>query len=377
MSAVLRVAIVAACLASLGHVLALLPRFVAIGSDLPASALVRFCAFGVAVFSTLCGSALALILAVRTWHRVETRGLAAFLTCAAGSWGVILRISEFNFEDGAFTVSASGQGSLLPYLLFTALMLTASAFLRFSATFPRVLTSSEIGTGRFGAVDRARRLLLNGPLVWGLGLAIPLGVPASEQAVELLGGTWAETPAFLAGTVVAVGGGFVFPVLAMTFGMQNLRTGYRSASAKDRRGLMWLTAGVMTSTWMILLPFGLIPLLMVMPTPSTPWLGNLSPVLWSLSPGVLVTSIALAMFYTGGIDPSLVLAQSTVVALVGTAWIVIFAALETVLSDWLQQTLGLPSIAVSIAVALAAAAAALPLRRIRSSHRQGASNEGS
>jgi hypothetical protein len=150
-----------------------------------------------------------------------------------------------------------------------------------------------------------------------------------------------------------------FPFGAMILGTRNLRVGYRAADKQERDRLLWLVNGVLVSAWMILVPFAVLPLAV-----QQPWIGSLVPVAWCLAPAVLVFSIAVGVFYTGSVDPGLVLKRSTLLGIVGAAWIAVYAALETVTSGWIRATLGLPEVVASVALALVSAAIAAPLRKL-------------
>ena len=167
---------------------------------------------------------------------------------------------------------------------------------------------------------------------------------------------WSAAPV----TLVAL----LFPVAAMVFGVQNLIAGYLGASEEGRRKLLWLLAGVSVSTWMILLPLLAIPVAVLLPPYSAKLFGDLSIVLWALAPGVLVSAVSTAVFYTGGVDPRLVLSRSSILGVLGTVWIIVFAALESLMSQWLSAAYRVPDVFISVSAALLAAGLALPFRSV-------------
>ena len=154
-----------------------------------------------------------------------------------------------------------------------------------------------------------------------------------------------------------------FPVTAMVAGASNLLVGYRASDPRDRGRILWLVAGVVTSAWMLLIPFGIF----AVADTDRYLLGNLGFALWALAPGVLVSAVSVAMFYGGAVDPRLVLRRSTMLGIAGAVWIAVYAVLENSLAGWLVDSFGIPESIVSAGLALAAAAVALLPKRIGSS----------
>lgn len=348
------------------HVVLLLPRFAALFDDADGAAWLNVAALHGTVLATVVGCGLAGLLAVRAWDRSAARAMAVFLTAAVVAWGVVLRAMSFEVVDGS--LSAVTSGGLDALLLGVTLYLVASAFLRFSAVFPMALQPDALPAPRwrFGPA-RLRRLLLRRRWAWGTGLAWPVvtfGMGAAAVAVAATQQT--DVPIQVDGLLSATVTTFalLFPVTAMVFGVRNLRAGYRLASDEDRRRTLWLLAGVSASAWLILWPIAAVPIVALSPSNVGLFLARLAVGSWALAPAVLVAAAALAMFYTGGLDPRLVLRRSTVLGILGTVWIASFAALESLASEWLAQAAGLPEAVVSVAIALAAAGVALVGRRM-------------
>lgn len=349
------------------HVVLLLPRFAALFDDADGAAWLNVAALHGTVLATVVGCGLAGLLAVRAWDRPAARAMAVFLTAAVVAWGVALRALSFQVVDG--NLSAVTSGVLDTLALGVTLYLVASAFLRFSAVFPVALQPDDLPVPRwrFGPA-RLRRLLLRSRWAWGTGLAWPLvtfGMGAAAVAVVQAtqqGGATTHVDGALSASVAIFA--LLFPVPAMVFGVRNLRAGYRLASDEDRRRTLWLLAGVSASAWLILWPIAAMPIVALSPSNVGLFLARLAVGSWALAPAVLVAAAALAMFYTGGLDPRLVLRRSTVSGILGTVWIASFAALESLASEWLAEAAGLPEAVVSVAIALAAAGVALVGRRM-------------
>ena len=341
---------------TLVHVAALVPRFVSLsrGAGLPEIALLL--PVDAALVATLLGAGLSLLLIARSWHRENVRSLALFLAMAAASWGLVLRTMEFFVLDG--TLSASAEAP--PWaegLLVAILPCVGAAFLGATATFPETLNPGEVGSTDRAWVAAIRRTALAPSRVWSLALAlgaavmIAIHVPAGPDASLFHRILWISA---------IVHGPGLFILISMAAGVQNLFDGARRSRPENRRHLLWLLGGVAGSALMIVVPISLVPLVDVV---GRAWLTNLVLASWGLAPLVLVLAIGLAVFYTGAIDPELVLARGTLLGIGATLWVATYAGLEAVLSDWIQDSFGLPSALVSVVLALVVASAAAPIRR--------------
>jgi hypothetical protein len=361
----MRVITGALCLASLLHLSAMVPEVLRFAARFFADEPLFVVPVCVVLLSALAGASLSLVLVFRSWERPGVRSLAVFLAAAVTAWGTVLGLLDLNYAAAVMgSTDHSGGGGTL-FLLVTALSLAAASFLRFSASFPRKLVPGDLAPASSSrSATRVRKAALRPWLVWGVGLGFPLG------AVAFLGLAEAATAVAGPGLVGALVPWFfrlwlllflIFAVGAIVAGTQNLWVGYRLATDEGRRRLLWLVVGVCVSAWLIVLPLLSLPVLLVTQTAAV---ADAMFVSWGLAPGVLVSAVALALFYSGGVDPSLVLHRSTVLGIVGAVWIVVYAAMETFLSDWVQAGTGLPELVVAISFALVAAAVAMPLRRL-------------
>lgn len=355
--------------AALGYVATLVPRYLGFFRAQAGLEVLLAIVLNLVLAASLGACVLALILVLRSWSHPGVRALALFLAGAATSWTVILGFANFEVEDRSITAhgyvaEGPGAGVLDVVVLVGALILAIAAFLRFSALFPNRLSAADLEAREWGRPIHRMRVALLGPRpVWLLALAWPIVVIGTTVGGVLLTGGPDETIEIEGIAAVPFLLIWVsFPAAALSFGIQNLIAGYRRADEEDRRRLLWLVAGVVMSAWLVLIPLLAWPLILILGD----WWSNVLVVLWALAPGVLVSSVAVAIFYTGGVDPALVLRRSTVLGVLGTVWIAFFAAAEGWLSDWVAATLGLPEFVVSIAVALLAAGAALSFRNLAS-----------
>lgn len=279
----------------------------------------------------------------------------------------MLWIMEFTIsKKGTLSPSASSAGIWEQTIALILLPIAAAAFLWLTVSFPNKLLAKDIQFSRRFMPGRwLRKVFLSPKAVWGatafiVGSQIIVrlimdikGIYGINDASPALGFAW------IMSNFYAVG---FFMILAMILGIRNLFQGYRLADSSDRRHLLWLITGIVISTFMILVPLVSMPILAT--HPDMVWIENLVLISISLAPAVLVAAIAMAIFYTGSIDPSLVLARSTISGILSTLWIAFYAAIESLFSSWLQKALNLPAPLVSALIALAAAAIALPLRKM-------------
>ena len=151
----------------------------------------------------------------------------------------------------------------------------------------------------------------------------------------------------------------VLPLLGMTVGALNLRTGYVSSAESERKKLLWIVAGCVVGTCMILAAFAG-PL--VSDLPGLDWLGFLA-LLLPFAPLVLVLCLGIAIFYKGEIHPALVIKRATVYGVLGVLLIAMLAAAEGLLSEVLESALGFSDLASAASLGALIAVLLIPLRR--------------
>jgi hypothetical protein len=376
---VVRIVTAAAAIASLAHVGILIPRYILLDTALPLSIRLFVASIVVTVLAAIGGSALALILVVRSWSLPGARALALMLAALSTLWGSILRFIDISTTASDLHVQLQASTSFEIIVLSSAVIVAAAAFLRFSALFPAPLAADALPPSR-GAhwLRRARIALLRGRNVWlvaalaGLTLLaytpvssriVALIVTGSLDADRLLGADTTARRVWIGGLVaVAVTILLLMPVAAMILGVRNLFAGYRVAAADERRRVLWLVAGASIAAWMVLIPLIVIPLVALTPL-SVDWLAYVVGLLWMFAPAVLVSTAGVAIFYSGAVDPALVLKRSTLYGILGAGAFLLFTVLESVLSGFFEAALGLPGLAGSIAAGCIAAGLMLLVRR--------------
>lgn len=376
---VLRIVTAAAAAASVAHVGVLIPRYILTDPAIPTSMRIFVGSIVITVLAAVAGSLLALTLVARSWGRPGARALALFLAAVSTLWGSILRLIDIHAAADNVQIQLQASNSLEVFILSSAVLVASAAFLRFSALFPGPLTAAALPpVRRFPVLRRARLALLRPGTVWliataAIVVAAGYGPVAGRLIVLIMTGTLdvesvlatdaAVRRVWLAGLVgVATVTMFVLPVTAIVVGMRNLGAGYSVASREERRSLLWLVAGTSIAGWMILVPLLAIPLTGIASL-SPGWLAYVAGLLWVLAPAVLVCCVAVAIFYSGAVDPALVLQRSTIYGIVGAMAFVLFTALESVLSNVFEARLGLPGLAGSILAGCVAAGVMVPVRR--------------
>ena len=360
-----------ACLivASLGHVGALLPKLMAIAQVVPVQARVLVWGLLVTILTAVGACALALVLVARCWQSQGARSLALFLAFLAAIWGSLLRFIDVETaeESVSATFLAQGWGGALAV---ACLFLATAAFLRFSTLFPSPLSPADLPPPRRLRALRTLRVFLFRPgVVWGgavllLLLQVGLGVLFDPWLTSVREGASAgvqESTGGLIPFLVGVVGIGISPLLGIGLGIRNLASGFHLASPADRKRVLWLVAGVSASGWMVLgsVLGGFLAVILDLPG----WFGDLFVALLVLAPAVLVMGCAVALFYAGSLDPSLVLRRSTVYGALGVLGLLLFAGLEEVLSSWVALRLGLPGMVGSLLAGSLAAGVMIPLRK--------------
>jgi hypothetical protein len=376
---VLRIVTAAAAAASVAHVGVLIPRYILTDPAIPLSMRIFVGSIVVTVLAAVAGSLLALTLVARSWGRPGARALALFLAAVSTLWGSILRLIDVQAAADSVQIQLQASSSLEVFVLSSAVIIASAAFLRFSALFPGPLPATALPPGRrFPVLRRARLALLRPRTVWliaaaAIAVAAVYGPVAGRLIALIMTGTLdvesvlatdaAVRRVWLAGLVgVATVTMFILPLTAMIVGMRNLGAGYRVAATEERRSLLWLVAGTSIAGWMILVPLIAIPFTIIASL-SPDWLAYVAGLLLVFAPAVLVGSVAVAIFYSGAVDPALVLQRSTIYGILGVMAFVLFTALESLLSNVFVASLGMPGLVGSILAGCVAAGVLVPLRR--------------
>ena len=142
----------------------------------------------------------------------------------------------------------------------------------------------------------------------------------------------------------------------MVFGVQNLFSGFRAADRPDRRRSLWVFAGFTVALWMLFIDITFM-LLPPLPIPI-----DTSGVLFLLSPTVIVVSLTTGVFYRGDLDPALVIKKTTVYGVLGTLFLILFAGVESLASEMLEERLGLPGLLGGVVAGSFVALVILPFR---------------
>lgn len=334
----------------------------------------RVLAFALIAFCALLSLALAFAISWSDRARRAHWPLTGFLTAlpVAISWEYFL------------VPMGTGGGSLAePYLSFVrlgaALAFAASAvmLLRFAAGFPEDLNttgqplvdeatrrklssmkgnlsvtvkSPHFAWLRFGEEDVAKQIKSNRRLVAAMGRGRLLPMAAVGVASVRLGNE------------VLFGVAFYPLIVASLVGTWWL-LGVQSHGPDGGR-VRWISGGATTAflAWAVLgtLPFALTPLL-----GDVGW-GLYVALALGIAPfamlALLIGGLGLAVFYQGAIDPRLAIRKTTVYGALGVLFIVLFAVVESLVSEVLEARLGLPSM---LGAALSGAVVALiviPLR---------------
>jgi len=299
---------------------------------------------------------LSLALAWRAAEQPNARALAFFMAFLALYWGPLLNIMQFGYafrpdEPEPNSVSFSFTTDGLGGLTMAALSLSVAAFVRFSALFPRLLKKEDLQSSKFLRPLRAIRFkLLNPAIVWGVfgGMAIHLiaglGRGSSEEGGASLDEIWIW---LLVVPLVFVG----LPLFGMIVGALNLRSGYMSSAEAERKKILWVVAGCVVGTCMILVALAglfVYPMVLVVILP--------------LAPLVLVLCLGVSVFYRGAIHPALIIKRATLYGILGALLVAMFSAVESFLAAVLQDSLGFSSSASSASLGGLLAVVLMPVR---------------
>lgn len=353
-----RILIGATAIAALVHVMTLFPTALSLFQAVPARARLVILAVSASLVIAVIACALAMLLVIRAGRRYEARGLALFLTLIAICWGSVLRFASLERgPDGSPTsldISVSGTPLLLAIL---TLALSGAVLLSLSVHFPSDLADDRVG----------RRLLLRKPWVpWALAMLAPLlvqpGISIVGRGARALGvqlDEMARHVPWVMGVVAAIIGSLILGMVALA--VANFVKGYRLADDEARRSALWLLVGVVGSASFVLASTLLLAIDIVLPT-SLGLLSRYTPLIVLLSPLFMVICVAVAILYSGAVDPRLALRRSTINGIAGTFSLLAFAGLENSLSSWVESRLGLPATVGSFLAGAVSAGIFLPLR---------------
>jgi len=373
----LRAFVAALTLGSLAHVGVLFPRFFTIQGMLPPQAKSAAWAIILTIVTAVGACILALVLVVRSWDRPGARSLALFLAFLASVWGSLLRFLHVDVGEGQVDMNLSAEG-LPAFFAIAGFLFSVAAFIRFSALFPVRLGPDTLPPPRrLYFLRRLRLQLLRPGVVWGLAAALVLLQGAGSflfiSLAESGGLAGRVDPTTLAaadvpflfwvsflGTAVISG---LIPLAGIGLGVRNLVSGYRLAATEDRRRVLWLVAGVSSAGWMVLGGLGTFLLVVLLRLEPPGWVPGLLLGLPVFGPAVLVATTGVALFYSGAVDPGLILKRSTVLGALGALGILLFAGLEEALSELVASRMGLPGIVGSIFAGAVAAGVMIPMRK--------------
>jgi len=308
---------------------------------------------------------ISLALTWRVAEQPEARALALFMALLALYWGPLLHTLYVDSDRWGF---ALGGNTVLGKISLAALVLSVAAFVRFSTLFPRRLTETDLQSSRFPRSLRAIRVKLLSPaIVWGVGTGAaihmlgPLLWPRRAQVSDGGAVGWSDLgPSVLLG-MAALGILYIgLPLLGMTAGALNLRTGYASSNEAERKKILWVVVGCVIGTCLIL---GAVAGLVVVDSgvPVLEWV-SIFLWLWPFSPLVLVLCLAMAVFYRGAIHPALVIRRATVYGMLGVLLVVGFSAAESLLSEVVEEALGLSNTVGAVMTGVLITVLLIPLR---------------
>lgn len=187
------------------------------------------------------------------------------------------------------------------------------------------------------------------------------------RAADMMIRPWAVlgllTAAVLLVSGFTTGGHEIVLVMAATgyiaLAMMTARGRYLALeSADDRVGVLWLLQGLVIGYVCASL---FVPVLVLSVVLDTPLRLGLTPIILGCGALAFVSCLAVAVFRFGALDPALVMRRSLVLGAVIFLMTVLFAAVETFVSELLTGWLGLPENSGAYAASAAAAAIFGPL----------------
>lgn len=330
--------------------------------------------FCIPPLTALAACALAVPLVIKADQLEEARTLALFLAFLSLFWAAVFSFFYFlpSTEPDQLNFGASFGGRGASAWVYTWCVLAIVSFLRFSALFPRRLTARGFRAGHpFTWLGTIQRISLHPSVVWGFGAVLifvmaapsignpyPRGSEPWTRGAPPVDITWHAR--WILAVLRMVLGYLLVPLGMITIGVLNLLSGLLTSTGDERRRSMWIFAGFSTALWMVLVS---IPLAFVGGETLPEWLTALAFPGIFLAPAVIVACLAVAIFYRGDLDPALMVRRSTVYGLSAVAFVGLYAAGESLLSDFLVGRLGLPGPTGSALIAGLSTMLVLPLRR--------------
>ena len=312
-----------------------------------------FLGYGLAGVTAGIACLLALVIVWKIGTRSDARFLALFLSLLAFFWGALFRFlqvkHDFVNEKQEISISVT-VGGFWPPALLSGAVLAAAAFLSFAAAFP---------------TDAGRPRWLTNSRIWLTALTIAAidFLPTYLELFRIMGEWVAHLPKpLIAGLIIyLLTTHLLLPIAAVVLGVFLLVWNYRKANKAERRSGAVVVMGF-TAALAIVLIAALIAIFELAPEGDPTAFTFVLVVLPSLAPFVIVLALAVAVFYTGTFDPSLVIRKTTVYALVGIVATGVFALVENLISGTLARWLHLPNSVSTIAASIAVALAVVPLR---------------
>lgn len=339
------------------HVGTLLPRVGRLAETLPAGAWLFFTSYALSTMTALGACGLAVLLLWKASHKPDGRALTLFLGFLAIFWGSLFRFMTIEAAGTQINVSLSYGSGWVSQTAVAAFVLAVASFIRFSALFPRPLTPERLPpVRRLFWLRRLRAATLSAWTVWGVAAGIivlphlvaavlarvfGLGEDAAQAAESTADGFYVVTAMGRTYLLTVAAAYVMLPVVATIVGVRNLRLNYRLAVPGERERMLWVTTGFTLAAWLIVSAFGGAIVLGAFDLPELIAAGLV--VLLVLPPLLVVLGSAMGVLYAGAIDPALALRRSTLYGALGTLAIVAFAGIENILSELVEERLGLPT----------------------------------
>lgn len=321
---------------------------------------------GVQAYSPLVCSVIGGLLALFMAWKIPERedGRAGALWMAAGAAWV------------ALAVVPSGSPSFVHRAAFSiALSCNIIFFLRFTAVFPKAISVTDLeGLERTGArrstgarigqmVRRIQAFTISHPaFLWWAGafFAGLVYFDSSFIAYEYYLLTYYSAfPLFWVILLLFV----PFLLVSSTLGLSFLWTGYRLANQQERKRILWIVLSVLLGGIWLFFLMSLVYLDVLTDLEvvggifrsTYPWF---LPILCLL----LLTGFAVAIFYSGAFDVRPLINKTSVYATLGVLFVILFAVVESLVSEVVEARLGLPGMVGAAASGAIVAAIILPLR---------------
>ena len=321
---------------------------------------------GVQAYSTLVcsvyGGLLALFLAWKLPGREDGRAGALYMACGA-AWVALVVVpsgSPSFLHKAAFSVSFSGG------VIF---------FLRFTMVFPKTISVTELegldrtADSRFpGArvgqmVRRIQGFTISHPaaLWWAGALFIGL-VYFDSSFIAFQYYLLDYYPSFPLFWVILL---LFVPFLGLTtvLGLSFLWTGYRLANREERKRILWIVLGVLLGGILLLFMISLVYLNVLTDFETAgSILRSVFPWFLPTLSLLILTGFAMAILYSGAFDVRPIINKTSVYATLGVLFVLLFAVVESLVSEVVEARLGLPGMVGAAASGAIVAAIILPLR---------------